>query len=140
MPGMVNTLKTALLVSALTSMVGCSTIGDGIDSAGSGMIKVGEAYGQATSKVNIEELAEKKFKLTTHYNEPVASLDSWTMRIEARELCPEGYIYLNRLASKQSAFGVSSVDCVGGSCGYKLEWQIECRKLTEEPFSFFGKT
>jgi len=133
-------VKSVMAVSGLFMLVGCSTIGDGVDAAGSGVLSAGQAYGKATSDVHVEAISTEQFKLVKTYDEPVRSLDSWAMRIESRQLCPEGYVYVNRFASKTAPFGMDDAQCLTDNCIYKLEWQIKCQKVAEEPFSFFGKT
>ncbi len=133
-----NLLSVGLSIVLLS---GCSTIGDGMDSAGSAVVSLTEATAQSISDINVEKLGDKKYSLVQSFDEPVRSLDSWAMRIESREVCPEGYVYLNRKAVKSSLFASSDNECVAsGSCHYELQWQIRCEAIPEEPFSFFGKT
>lgn len=130
-----------LALSALFGLSGCSTIGDGVDAIGSGLVYVAEGAQQAISNVEVEKIDDNNFVLQQSFNEPVRELDSWAMRIEAREVCPQGYIYTNRNALNDGAFGISDADCAAsGNCTYKLQWRIECQDVPEEPFSFFGKT
>ena len=127
-------------LSAL-SLSGCSTISDGMDAVGSGLVSAAEGFDQATSDVVVEQKTDDQFVLTEYFYEPVRKLDSWSMRIEAREACPQGYIYLNRFAQKDSLFAESDAQCENEmSCKYKLEWLIKCQDVPKEPFSLFGKT
>ncbi|WP_051144813.1 hypothetical protein [Thiomicrorhabdus sp. Kp2] len=130
----------ALSVSAL-NLTGCSTIADGMDAVGSGVVYVAEGFDKVASEVAIEKKADDQFVLTENFYEPVRSLDSWSMRIEARDVCPQGYIYLNRFAQKTSGFAYSDAQCEADMpCEYKLEWLIKCQDVPKEPFSLFGKT
>lgn len=120
---------------------GCSTVSNSVDAVGSGVVYVAEGFDQIASDVKVEKQADDKFTLSERFYEPVRSLDSWSMRIEAREVCPQGYVYLNRFAQKSSGFAYSDAQCEGEmSCEYKLEWLIQCQDVPKEPFSLFGKT
>ena len=136
--------KTAGLVLAgllAFSLTGCSTVGKGVNAVGSSVVYVAESADKAISDVKVDKTADDQFTLTETFYEPVRSLDSWSMRIESRELCPQGYVYVNRNAFKSSEFAYSDDQCVGGkSCEYKLQWQIQCQDVPKEPFSLFGKT
>jgi len=130
-----------LLSAGLLGLAGCSTIGSGVDSVGAGVVSVAESVEKIATDVNVEKVAEEQFTLSQEFAEPVTSLDSWAMRIEARAVCPQGYVYLNRNARKSGGFAYSDADCVGGaSCAFNLEWRIKCEDVPDEPFSFFGKT
>ncbi|MDX1352539.1 MAG: hypothetical protein R3254_05960 [Thiomicrorhabdus sp.] len=130
----------AISVSA-ANLTGCSTITNGIDAVGSGVVYVAEGFDKVASDVSVEKKADDQFALTERFYEPVRSLDSWSMRIESRELCPQGYVYLNRYAKKTSGFAYSDAQCEGEmSCEYKLEWLIQCQDVPKEPFTLFGKT
>jgi len=131
----------ALVSLGLFTLSGCSTIADGVNSAGKGMVTVGEGFEKLTSDVSVEKLSEDRYRLSETFNEPVTSLDSWAMRIEAREVCTEGYVYLSRNARKTGGFAYSDLQCTGGmSCSYDLEWRIKCQDVPKEPLSLFGKT
>lgn len=134
-------LKIALFSFSLVGLGGCSTLSDSMDYVGNSIVSASEATVQFTSDVKVEALEDKQFALAQTFNEPVRSLDSWAMRIEAREACPEGYVYLNRNAVKSAGFGIVDSECVGtGSCSYELQWRIKCQDVPDEPFSLFGKT
>ncbi len=130
-----------LSMLATVALTGCSTVGDGVDSVGKGIIYLAEGTQKIASDVQVEKIDDNKFKLEQTFYEPVNSLDSWAMRIEARAACPDGYVYINRNALKDGGFGLSDAECAGSeSCDFKLQWRIECQDVPEEPFSFFGKT
>jgi len=136
-------INYGLLLSgvSLLGLSGCSTISDGVDAIGSGVVYVAEGTQKLTTDVTVEKESDGKFILQQSFNQPVKSLDSWAMRVEARELCPEGYIYLNRNALRSGGFGVSDADCtISGACDFQLQWRIKCQKVPQEPFSLFGKT
>lgn len=136
-------VNISLLIAGigLVGLTGCSTIGKGVDSVGAGVIAIGEGFEKMATDVTVEKVESDQYALAQTFHEPVASLDSWAMRIEAREVCPEGYIYLNRSARKSGGFELSDADCAAGAaCSFKLEWQIKCQEVPDEPFSLFGKT
>jgi len=125
---------------SLLALSGCSTLSNGVDSVGKGVVYAGEGLEKVTHDVNVEKVNDERFNLSTEYNEPVRKLDSWAMRIEAREVCPKGYVYLSRNARKTGGFAYSDTQCQGGmSCSYQLEWRIKCQDVPDEPFSLFGK-
>ena len=136
--------KTAVASSLLLTpfiLNGCSTLSDSADAVGSGVVYIAEGVQKTVADVQVKKIDESNFELQTSFNEPVQSLDSWAMRIEARKLCPDGYIYENRNAIRAGAFGESDAACLAaGNCTYKLNWRIKCQDVPEEPFSFFGKT
>jgi len=126
---------------SLLGLSGCSTISSGVDSVGEGIIYVAEGIEKVPSDVKVWKVSEARYDLSLEFYEPVKSLDSWAMRIEAREVCPDGYIYLSRNARKSSGFAYSEAQCEGEmSCAYQLEWRIKCEDVPDEPFSLFGKT
>lgn len=135
-------VKSSLLIASfgLFGLTGCSTIGSGVDSVGESIVSLGESFERMASDVKVEKLSEEQFALTQTFYEPVKSLDSWAMRIEAREVCPKGYIYLNRNARNSGSFATHEGECTGGACAFDLEWRIKCHDVPEEPFTFFGKT
>lgn len=140
-----NTLKTGILISlfsgAALSLSACSTVTSGIDSVGHGVVSVGESMQRKIADVEVKQLKQDQFFLAQSFHEPVNSLDSWALRIESREVCPQGYIYLSRNARKMGNFAYSAEQCYGEmNCSYKLEWQIQCADVPEEPFSLFGKS
>lgn len=129
----------ALGISLLT-LSGCSTISNGVDSVGKGVVYAGEGLEKATHDVSVDKIDDEHFNLSVEYHEPVRKLDSWAMRIEAREVCPKGYVYLSRNARKTGGFAYSDTQCQGEmSCSYQLEWRIKCQDVPDEPFSLFGK-
>lgn len=95
----------------------------------------------ACSTVQSQQVDEETFYLTEFYNEPVTGFDSWSLRRQAKESCPTGYVYLLRKAGKSSEFAKQHFECVGGkNCEYAMEWRIQCSDKPEEKFSFFGKS
>ncbi|MBF6058452.1 MULTISPECIES: hypothetical protein [Thiomicrorhabdus] len=129
-----------LTCSVLFSVSGCSSISSGVESIGKGVYNLAETWEKNTVDVSSKPLTEDEFLLATDVRGPVTGFDSWPMRIKAREVCPDGYIYLSRQAQKQSEFANSLTQCSDGDCSYKLEWRIRCEDVPEEPFSLFGKT
>lgn len=139
----VKKIQTGLIITGLSVFVlsGCSTVSKGVDSLGQGIISLGESFERAATDVEVKKLADDQFALAQTFEEPVKSLDSWALRIEAREVCPDGYVYLSRNARKAGGFAYSEAQCSGEmDCTYQLEWQIRCEDVPEEPFSLFGKT
>ena len=135
--------KAGMVLSTLglLSLTGCSTISDGANSVGAGVVWLAEGATQITTDVDVAKTDDKHYVLKQSFNQPVTSLDSWAMRIEARKVCPDGYVYVNRNAVKSGALGVSGADCAAShSCGYELQWRIKCQDVPQEPFSLFGKT
>jgi len=134
----VGLVLAGLLVMNLT---GCSTVGKGVNAVGSGVVYAAEGVDKAINNVEVTKTSDDNFTLTETFNEPVRSLDSWSLRIESRELCPNGYVYVNRFAHKTSEFAYSDNQCESDmSCEYKLQWKIKCQDVPKEPFSLFGKT
>ena len=134
-------LISSLVISMPMALNGCSAIGKGVDAVGSGVVAVAEGVQKVTADVKVNKIDNENFELQISFNEPVKSLESWAMRIEARELCPDGYVYENRNVVKSSQFNEYDADCVSSAnCTYKLNWRIKCQDVPEEPFSFFGKT
>lgn len=135
-------IKTAsLLLTIPIFLSGCSTLSSGVDAVGNGVVTIAEKAQQITADVKVNKIDNENFELQTSFNEPVKSLDSWALRIEARELCPDGYVYDNRNIVKSSSLNHSDADCIAsGSCAYTLQWRIKCQEVPDEPFSFFGKT
>ncbi|WP_319379842.1 hypothetical protein [Thiomicrorhabdus sp.] len=129
-----------LACSALFSLSGCSSISSGVESVGQGVYGIFESWEKTAVEVSAEPLAKDEFLLATEKSGPVTGFDSWPMRIKAREVCPDGYIYLSRQAQKQGEFADSLTQCSDQNCDYKLEWRIRCQEVPEEPFSLFGKT
>jgi len=134
----VGLLLAGLLAVNLT---GCSTVGKGVNAVGSGVVYAAEGVDKAINNVEVTKTSDDNYTLTETFYEPVRSLDSWSMRIESRELCPKGYVYVNRFAQKTSEFAYSDNQCEGDmACEYKLQWQIKCQDVPKEQFSLFGKT
>jgi hypothetical protein len=95
----------------------------------------------ACSTAQIKEVDKETFYLTEFYSEPVTGFDSWSLRRQAKEVCPTGYRYLLRTAGKPSEFAKQHFECVGGQdCTYALEWRIKCTDQPQEKFSIFGKS
>ena len=136
-------LKMAIVVPSLcvVSLSGCSTINDSANTVGESVVWLAEGTTKLTTDVKVDKVDDKNFILQQTFNEPVKTLDSWALRIEARELCPEGYIYTNRNAFRDAAFGEANNECLANSrCQYQLQWRIKCQQVPQEPFSLFGKT
>jgi hypothetical protein len=129
----------AMLLTLSLASTGCSTISDGMNAVGTGLVGVAESSQRFLSDVDINKEADDQFRLVQHFDEPVRELDSYAMRVEAMDACPEGYVYLNRSAKSMKAFGEHDASCASGGCGFELEWVIQCQVVPEEPFSFFGK-
>ncbi len=93
------------------------------------------------STAQIKEVDKETFYLTEYYSEPVSGFDSWSLRRQAKEVCPTGYRYLLRTAGKPSEFAKQHFECVSGKdCSYALEWRIQCSDQPQEKFSIFGKS
>lgn len=89
----------------------------------------------------VQKISDETFYLTEFYNEPVQGFDSWSLRREAKELCPKGYHYLLRKAGKAGELAKEHASCASGAnCEYALEWRIQCTDRPEEKFSIFGKS
>lgn len=134
-------ILTALTLAGSLFLAGCSTMNDSVNTVGKSVVWVAEGATKLATDVSVEKIDDKHYVLQQTLAQPIKSLDSWAMRIQAREVCPEGYIYENRNAVKLGAFAQSDNECVGGqNCGYELKWRIKCQKVPKEPFSLFGKT
>ncbi len=131
------------LFATMSVMVvsGCSSFTGVVGSVGESLVSAGDGLQSALGSVEAVQVSENTFDLIERYNEPVMGFDSWAMRVKAKEVCHEGYIYQSRHAFKEGAFAKSHASCVEGeSCRYALEWRIQCKKVPYEPFSLFGKT
>lgn len=109
----------------------------------SGMAALSLAVGVlgGCSSAQVKEVDKEIFYLTDYYHEPVSGFDSWSLRRQAKAVCPSGYRYLLRTAGKPSEFAKQHFECVGGQdCRYALEWRIQCTGQPEEKFSIFGKS
>jgi predicted small secreted protein len=138
---MQNSVKTALLALSLTLLAGCSTVTGSVDAVGQGVVSLGHKLQSMTGDVQVEEIEADNFKLSERFNEPVIGFDSFAMRAKAREVCPTGYTYQSRQATKAGEFATSHEQCAGtSSCTYTLEWRIKCEDVPYEPFTLFGKT
>ena len=94
-----------------------------------------------STTAQVEKMGEQTYKLTAFYNEPVQGFDSWSLRSEAKQLCPTGHHYLLRKAGKASEMATNHASCVtGANCEYALEWRIKCTDQPQEKFTIFGKT
>lgn len=130
-----------LAVVSVTALSGCSSVGSVADSVGASLVSAGDSLQTALRSVEAVQVSEGTFTLIERYHEPVTGFDSWAMRVKAKQVCDEGYIYQSRHAFKEGEFAKSNEPCVEGqSCSYVLEWRIKCKKVPYEPFSLFGKT
>lgn len=131
------------LFAAVSVMVmsSCSSFNGMAESVGASLVSAGDGLQSAQGSVQAVQVSENVFDLIERYNEPVMGFDSWAMRVKAKEVCHEGYIYQSRHAFREGGFAKSHESCVEGeSCRYALEWRIQCKKVPYEPFSLFGKT
>lgn len=131
------------VLAAVSVMVlsGCSSVGSVADSVGASLVSAGNSLQSAMGSVQAVQVSEDTFDLIERYDEPVTGFDSWSMRVKAKQVCDEGYIYQSRHAFKEGEFAKSHEPCAEGeSCRYTLEWRIKCKKVPYEPFSLFGKT
>ncbi|MCF6254412.1 MAG: hypothetical protein L3J38_06665 [Thiomicrorhabdus sp.] len=132
--------KGLLMVSMVVALSSCSMSGI-VDSTGESLVSVGESLQSLTGHVQVVQVSENVFDLAERYQEPVTNFDSWSMRVKAKQVCDEGYVYQSRYAIRAGEFATDHVMCAEGkSCGYMLEWRIQCKKVPYEPFSLFGKT
>ncbi|MEA3404203.1 MAG: hypothetical protein U9R28_00500 [Pseudomonadota bacterium] len=89
----------------------------------------------------VQKINDETFYLTEFFNEPVQSFDSWSLRRQAKELCPKGHHSLLRKAGKASEMAKEHASCASGAdCEYALEWRIQCTDRPEEKFTIFGKS
>ncbi len=130
-----------LVAVSVTALSGCSSVSSVADSVGASFVSVGDNLQSVMGSVQAVQVSENTFDLIERYDEPVTGFDSWSMRVKAKQVCNEGYIYQSRHAFKVGAFAKSHEPCVEGeACRYALEWRIQCKKVPYEPFSLFGKT
>jgi creatinine amidohydrolase/Fe(II)-dependent formamide hydrolase-like protein len=133
--------KGLLIVSMVIALSSCSSFSDVVDSTGKSLASVGDSLQSITGHVQVVQVSEDVFDLAESYHEPVTNFDSWSMRVKAKQVCNEGYVYQSRHAIRTGEFATNHVMCAEGeSCGYALEWRIQCKKVPYEPFSLFGKT
>jgi len=136
--GVSNSLLVASMAIALSS---CSSFSDIMDSTGKSLTSAGESIQSLTGNVQVVQVSDDTFDLVEKFHEPVTNFDSWSMRVKAKQVCDEGYIYQSRHAFRTGEFATNHAACAEGkSCGYALEWRIQCKKVPYEPFSLFGKT
>ena len=137
-----NRIKNwALVAVSVTALSGCSSVGSVADSIGASLASAGDSLQLAMGSVQAVQVSEDVFDLIERFDEPIKGFDSWSMRVKAKQVCEEGYIYQSRHAFKEGEFAKSHEPCVEGqSCRYALEWRIKCKKVPYEPFSLFGKT
>ncbi len=134
-------LKSLLVVSTAIALSSCSSFSDIVDSTGSAFASAGDSMQSLTGDVQVVQVSDDTFNLTERYHEPVTNFDSWSMRVKAKQVCDEGYIYQSRHAFRAGEFATNHAECAeGASCSYALEWRIQCKKVPYEPFSLFGKT
>lgn len=131
----------ALAAVSVMALSGCSSLGSVADTIGASLVSVGDSFQSVLGDVQAVQVSENTFDLTEWHDEPVTGFDSWSMRVKAKQVCDEGYIYQSRHAFKEGEFAKSHEPCVEGqACRYALEWRIQCKKVPYEPFSLFGKT
>jgi len=133
--------KSLLMVSIVVALSSCSSFSGVADSTGKSLVSVGNSLQSIMGHVQVIQVSEDTFDLSQKYHEPVTNFDSWPMRVKAKKVCDEGYVYQSRHAIRTGEFATDHVMCAEGeSCGYALEWRIQCKKVPYEPFSLFGKT
>jgi len=89
----------------------------------------------------VQKMDDDTFYLTEFYHEPIQGFDSYSLRKEAKQLCPKGYHYLLRKAGKSSEMAKEHASCASGAnCEYVLKWRIQCTDRPQEKFSIFGKS
>ena len=94
-----------------------------------------------STTAQVQKMDDETFTLTEFYNEPVQGFDSWSLRRQAKELCPKGHHYLLRKAGKASEMAAEHASCASGAnCEYALEWRIKCTDQPQEKFTIFGKS
>ncbi len=134
-------IKSLLAISTVIVLSSCSSFSDILDSTGKSFVSVGDGFASLTGDVQVIQVSDGTYDLIEQFDEPVTNFDSWSMRVKAKQICHEGYIYQSRQAVRAGEFAKDHVTCAEGeSCGYALEWRIECKKVPYEPFSLFGKT
>ncbi len=133
--------SSLLVVTIPLLFTGCSSVSSTLNATGEVLGNLGDGLQSITRDVQVVQISKKMYDLTEYYNEPVTGFDSWAMRVKASQVCQEGYIYRSRNALKKGAFSADHAQCIeNATCGYALEWRIECKKVPYEPFSLFGKT
>ena len=135
------TVKSQFVMIVVTALSGCSSFSNMVDSTGKSLASAGDSLQSLTGNVQVVQVSESVFELTERYHEPLTGFDSWSMRAKDKQVCHNGYVYQSRHAVRSGEFAKSHAQCVAGqSCGYTLEWRIQCKKVPYEPFSLFGKT
>ncbi len=136
--------KKGLSLGSMVSILllsGCSGLNHVASSLGSSLVSAGESVQSAIGEVEAVQIDENLFTLSEWHDEPLTGFDSWAMRIKAKQVCHEGYIYESRHAFRAGELAKSHEQCVEGEpCRYLLEWRIQCKQVPYEPFSLFGKT
>lgn len=99
------------------------------------------AFLTACSSVQTVQKDKETFFITDFYDEPPVTFSSNSIENEAEEVCPLGYNILSKNAGKASEFEYNDFTCAAGaSCGYVLEWRIQCEEKPQQETSIFGKT
>ncbi|VAW49835.1 hypothetical protein MNBD_GAMMA04-206 [hydrothermal vent metagenome] len=134
-------IKSLFAISTVIALSSCSSLSGVLDSTGGAFVTAGDSLASLAGDVQVIQVSDGTYDLTERFHEPVTNFDSWSMRVKAKQVCHEGYIYQSRHAFRTGEFATDHATCAEGeSCGYALEWRIECKKVPYEPFSLFGKT
>lgn len=93
----------------------------------------------ACTSVQTEKNDETHYTLQAHYSDPPRNMDSYAMRKQSKEVCPQGYEILTKSAEKSGPLGRDDAQCATSEkCDYTLQWRIVCVDKPEQPFSIFG--
>lgn len=152
-------VKSGLLLVLLVSVQGCSTFDSGVNALGGAVDSLETSLQTAFVDIEVKSLSEQKkqqggfsgtlepqtkqaqeFYLSRKVSNTVNNLDNRAMHAKAKTLCQQGYVKLSEQAISSTSLKETTLECVSGNCHYDLHWHIRCHKLTEEPFTLFGKT
>jgi hypothetical protein len=92
------------------------------------------------AQVDVKDLSDSEFKVSVFYHGVPGDFEHRALARKAESLCPNGYEYLTRHATKPGEFAQHHGQCSQGQiCDHELIWHIRCGNIPREPFSFFGK-
>lgn len=95
----------------------------------------------ACAQVEVTELDEDKFLLEQARSGMPTKYKSRAMDKQAKKVCPIGYRPILRQTFAEQEMATHRAQCaIGANCNFKLQWQIECTDIPDEPFSLFGKS
>lgn len=155
-------LKTSMIfgLSTLLTLQGCSTIDSSINAVSNTVDSIESSLQNALVEIEVEKLPEaqsqkggfggqltsapkplsQEYRLHRQVRSSVTDLDNRAMNAKAKTLCEQGYVKLSQQAFATKYLPKDTLECATSDCGYQLTWHIRCQKVSEQPFSLFGKT